>query len=43
MEAVASGLWPPEDQKDLRGRARAFVRGLNAGVDQVATSITPDA
>jgi hypothetical protein len=41
MEAVASGLWPPEDQKSLAGRARAFAHGLGAGVDQVATSIAP--
>ncbi len=43
MEAVASGLWPPEDQRSVSGRARAFARGLGGGVDQVATTIAPDA
>jgi len=43
MEAVASGLWPPEDQDSLPGRARAFARALGGGVDQVATTIAPDA
>jgi hypothetical protein len=43
MEAIASGLWPPEGQESLSGRARAFARGLGAGVDQVPTTITPDA
>jgi hypothetical protein len=43
MEAVASGLWPPADQRSLGGRARAFMRGLERGVEQVATTITPDA
>jgi hypothetical protein len=41
MEAVASGLWPPDDQKGLAGRARAFAHGLGAGVDQVPTTIAP--
>jgi hypothetical protein len=43
MEAIASGLWPPEDQRGLGGRARSFARALGGGVDQVATTITPDA
>jgi len=40
MEAIASGLWPPEDQRGLAG---AFAHGLGGGVDQVATTIVPDA
>jgi hypothetical protein len=36
MEAVASGLWPPPDQRGVTGRARAFAKGLVGGVDQVA-------
>jgi hypothetical protein len=43
MEAVASGLWPPEDDKSPSGRARAFARAMGGGVDQVPTSIAPDA
>ncbi len=43
MEAIASGLWPPEDEKSLKGRARAFARAIGEGVDQVQTSIAPDA
>ena len=43
MEAVASGLWPPADEQSLSGRARAFARGLGAGVDQVPTTLSPDA
>ncbi len=43
MEAVASGLWPPAGDESLTGRARAFARGLGAGVDQVPTTLTPDA
>jgi hypothetical protein len=43
MEAVASGLWPPEEAQGLAGRARAFARAMGGGVDQVPTSIAPDA
>jgi hypothetical protein len=43
MEAVASGLWPPAGQECLLGRARAVLRAVAAGVDQVPTTIAPDA
>jgi hypothetical protein len=43
MEAVASGLWPPEHQRTVTGRARAFAKGLGGGVEQIATTIAPDA
>ena len=43
MEAIASGLWPPEGQEGPVGRARAFAKALGRGVDQVETSIAPDA
>lgn len=43
MEAIANGMWPPTGEEDLLGRARAVWRGLGTGVDQVPTSITPDA
>jgi hypothetical protein len=43
MEAVASGMWPPAGEEGLAGRARSAWRALSGGVDQVPTSITPDA
>jgi hypothetical protein len=43
MEAIANGLWPPEGEEDTLGRARAVWRGLVSGVEQVPTTITPDA
>jgi hypothetical protein len=43
MEAVASGLWPPEEMKSPTGRVRAFARAMGGGVDQVPTTITPEA
>jgi hypothetical protein len=43
MEAVASGLWPPAGDECLAGRARAVLRAMAAGVDQVPTTIAPDA
>jgi hypothetical protein len=43
MEATANGLWPPAGDENLRGRARAFVDGLRAGVDRVETTIAPQA
>jgi hypothetical protein len=43
MEAVASGMWPPAGEEDLAGRARSAYRGLVGGVDQVPTTIAPDA
>jgi len=43
MEAIANGTWPPEGEEDLLGRARAAWRGLVKGVDQVPTTITPEA
>lgn len=42
MEAIANGMWPPEGDDDLLGRARAVWRGLAAGIDEVPTTITPD-
>lgn len=42
LEAVANATWPDEAEKDLRGRARAFVRALREdGVETVATAIDP--
>ncbi|MFT3772181.1 MAG: ferritin-like domain-containing protein [Minicystis sp.] len=43
MEAIANGMWPPEGEQDLLGRARAVWSGLRGGVEEVPTSITPDA
>ena len=43
MEAVANAAWPPPGQTGVRGRSRAFVTGLMTGVDEVPTSIQPDA
>jgi len=44
LEAVASATWPEADERDLRGRARAFVRALREdGVETVATAIDPSA
>jgi hypothetical protein len=43
MEAIASGLWPREDERSLSGRARSFLRALEGGVDRVETTIAPDA
>ncbi len=43
MEVVAAALWPPEDQTSVRGRAKAAARALALGVEQVSTSISPDA
>lgn len=43
MEAIANGLWPPEHEQSLAGRARAFARGLGAGADTVDTTIAPEA
>jgi hypothetical protein len=43
MEAVASGLWPPAGEESLAGRARAALRAVAAGLDQVPTTIAPDA
>lgn len=42
MEAAANAAWPPPGDTGLRGRSRAFVRGLQSGVEQVPTSISPD-
>lgn len=42
MEAAANAAWPPPGDHGLRGRSRAFVRGLQSGVEQVPTTITPD-
>jgi hypothetical protein len=41
MEAVASGLWPADEDASAFGRLRAVARGLASGVDQVSTSIAP--
>jgi hypothetical protein len=44
LEAIANATWPDEAEKDLRGRARAFVRALREdGVETVATAIDPTA
>ena len=42
MEAVANAAWPPPGHTGVRGRSKAFVRGLMTGVDEVPTSIQPD-
>ena len=39
MEAIANATWPPPGEDDLRGRSRAFLRGLHQGVPEVETSI----
>jgi hypothetical protein len=43
MEAVASGVWPPPGDECLTGRARAVIRAVATGLDQVPTTIAPDA
>jgi hypothetical protein len=43
MEAVAGALWPPPEDATALGRARAFARTLRTGVEQIETSIAPDA
>ncbi|APR77766.1 Hypothetical protein A7982_03113 [Minicystis rosea] len=43
MEAIANGMWPPDGEQDLLGRARAVWSGLRGGVAQVPTTIAPDA
>jgi hypothetical protein len=43
MEAAANAAWPPADQASVAGRAQAFVSALRGGVEQVETSIAPDA
>lgn len=43
MEVIAAGYWPPEGEQHLAGRARAALRALKQGVEQVPTTIAPDA
>jgi hypothetical protein len=43
MEAIASGFWPPEGERSPTGRVRAAVRAIRGGVEQVPTTIAPDA
>lgn len=42
MEAIANAAWPPPEDRSVVGRARAFVKGLRGGVEQVPTTIAPE-
>lgn len=42
LEGVANAMWPPEGQRTVPGRVRAFAAGLRSGIDEVSTTIQPE-